>query len=578
MDLGKRSARAKRTVRRVAPLLSAALVGSCLASWIQSASAAPVNLPGAVQPGHDRPLPQPDTTPNFDFSVEAPYRSPVPRAVDEIRFTLSGIKVAGTSVFDPDHFRPLYEDLIGRGVSLADIFRVADGIEKEYRAAGYLLVRAYVPPQHVKDGVFTIRVVEGFVESTSVQGADSSVRNQVKAYLAPILRERPLRLKTVERALLLSNDIPGVAATGVLRPSPSVPGASDLVVTLTQPPVAASLSSTNRGSHFSGIWSVTGNVAYNGIFGADSLDATLTMAPHSLDQQLSGQMRYRDAIGDSGLIGTILGSVTHGAPGGSLGTAEIRTDSWAVGPRLTYPLIRSRADTVTLDGGFTVQDAKVAILGFGISHDQWRVADISLSYTSNAFLAGTFSSAFDVAQGLPIFGATPNHSPDLSLDGRTTFTKATALLRYTNNLAAPFSFAITGNGQYSFEPLITGEQILFGGTQIGRGYDPGAITGDSGAGGSFELRYDTKLPELAINNLQPYAFVDTAQVWNRPRPASAGIPLQDYSIVSTGLGVRFWFPYNIYMDLEGARTLNAVPGSDGGKEATKFLVDIAIAY
>ena len=46
-------------------------------------------------------------------------------------------------------------------ITLATIFDIADGIEKEYRAAGYLLVRAYVPPQHVNNGVFTIRVVEG---------------------------------------------------------------------------------------------------------------------------------------------------------------------------------------------------------------------------------------------------------------------------------------------------------------------------------------------------------------------------------------------------------------------------------
>lgn len=548
------------------------------ASFVVSANAASVNLPGAVQPGHDRPLPQPEISPEFDFSVEAPHRSPVPRAVDEIRFKLSDIRVKGSTIFDADHFRPLFRSLIGHDISLGDIFNVADGIEKEYRAAGYLLVRAYVPPQHVKDGVFTIRVVEGFVESASVEGGNNSVRAQVRAYLAPVLRERPLRLKTVERALLLANDIPGIAATGVLRPSPSVPGASDLVVTLTQPKVGATLSSTNRGSHFSGIWTVTGNAAYSGIVGADSLDATVTVAPHSLQQQLSGQVRYRDALTDGGLVGTVLGSISHGAPGGSLGTAQIRTDSWAAGPRLTYPLMRTRADTVTLDAGFTVQEAKVDILGVGINHDKWRVVDVSLAYSSNMFLDGSFNSSFDVAQGLPVLGATPNHSPDLSLDGRTNFTKATSVIHYTNDLAAPVSIALSATGQYAFEPMITGEQMLFGGTQIGRGYDPGAITGDSGAGGSFEIRYDTHLTDLAINSLQPYAFFDAAKVWNMRRPAAAGIPLGDYSIASTGLGVRFWFPYNIYTDLEGVRMLRAVPGSDGGKAATKLLIDVAIAY
>jgi len=549
----------------------------CLTPSSAFAAPPPIDLPGAVQPGHDRPVPQPEAPPNFDFSVEAPHRSPVPRAVDEIHFKLADIRIVGATTLSPDNFRSLYAGLIGKDVSLANIYDVADAIENVYRAAGYLLVRAYVPPQHVKDGIFTIKVVEGFVESTSVQGGDPGTQRQVKAYLEPIVQEHPLRLKTIERALLLSNDIPGVAATGVLRPSPSVAGASDLIVTITAPPVIGSLSATNRGSHFSGIWTVTGTAAYAGIFGGDQLDATVTTTPGNLGQQDAGQLRYRTEIGDDGLMGTLLGAVSHGAPAGSLGPKEILTDSWAVGPRLTYPLIRTRADTVTLDGGFTIQNANVSILGVGINHDQWRVLDMSVSYASNEFLAGVFSTVFDVAQGVPIFGATPDHSPDLSLDGRTTFTKATALLHYTNNFYAPFSFAVAGTGQYSFEPLITGEQILFGGTQIGRGYDPGGITGDSGAGGSFEVRYDTRFDQIAIQNLQPYAFFDTAKVWNMARPVG-GPELGDYSIASTGAGLRFWFPYNIFLDLEGARTLNAVPGSDNGKQATKFLVDVAVTF
>jgi hemolysin activation/secretion protein len=567
-----------RDLRKSVGLSAAILAACCFTSISTLAAPPPIDLPGAVQPGHDRPLPQPEAPPNFDFSVETPHRSPVPRAVDEIHFKLADIRIVGATSLSPDSFRPLYAGLIGKDVSLANIYDVADAIENEYRAAGYLLVRAYVPPQHVKDGIFTIKVVEGFVESTSVQGGDAATQRQVKAYLEPLLREHPLRLTTIERALLLSNDIPGVAATGVLRPSPSVAGASDLIVTITAPPLTGSLSATNRGSHFSGVWTVTGTAAYAGIFGGDELDASVTTTPGNLRQQDAGQLRYRTEIGDDGLMGTLLGAVTHGVPGGSLGAADIRTDSWAVGPRLTYPLIRTRADTVTLDGGFTVQSANVDILGVGINHDQWRVLDMSVSYASNNFLAGVFSSAFDVAQGLPILGATPNHSPELSLDGRTAFTKATALLHYTNNLEAPFSFAIAASGQYAFEPMITGEQILFGGTQIGRGYDPGAITGDSGAGGSFEVRYDTRVDQFAIQNLQPYAFFDAAKVWNMARPAAAGIPLNDYEIASTGAGLRFWFPYNIYVDLEGARTLRAVPGSDGGKETTKFLVDVAITF
>jgi len=540
--------------------------------------AAPVNLPGAVQPGHERTLPQPQEIPDIDFSVEAPHRSAVPRAVDEIRFKVLGIKIEGTTIISAENFRPLYQGLIGKEVSLRDVFDVADGIEKQYRAAGYLLVRAYVPPQHVNDGIFTIRVVEGFVDTTSVDGGNEATRELVKNYTNPIIRQKPLRSETIEQALLLANNIPGVTATGVLSPSPNVPGAANLAVNVTQPTVSGSLSSMNRGSQYTGVWTVSGAAAYRGLAGADELNAAFTWAPFNFNKQVAGQLRYVTEIGDDGLAGSLLGAVSHGAPGGSLGPAEVRTDSWAVGPRVSYPLSRSRSDTLTLDGGVTFQDAKVDILGVGISHDKWRVADVSLAYASRDFLAGNFSGTLDVAQGLPILGATPNHSPDLSIGGSTTFTKATWLGRYTKSLGSDVSVAVASNGQYSFSPLITGEQILFGGAQIGRGYEPGAISGDSGLGGSFELRYDTRLDDLAIKNLEPYAFFDVAKVWNKDRPPALGLPLSNFSIESTGIGLRFWFPYSIYLAVEGARTLRPVPGSDNGRAVNKALLDLAIAF
>jgi hemolysin activation/secretion protein len=556
-----------------------AILGAAVIALSLPAAAAPapqLQLPGAVQPGHERQLPTPTPPPEFDFSIEAPHRAPVPRAVDEIRFVLKDIRVVGAVSIPPDSFRPLYQGMIGKQISLRDVFNVADQIEAEYRAAGYPLVRAYVPPQHVKDGIFSIHVVEGFVSNVSVDGGDPGTRAQVKAYLAPVLRDRPLRQRTIERSLLLANDIPGVAATGVLRPSPNVGGASELAVTIPEPQYSGGLAANNRGSHFTGIWTVTGDAAYNGIFGADELDATLSLSPHALEQ-LDGQLRYRTAIGDDGFLGSIILSGQQGAPGSSLGPFEIKTKSWAIGPRITYPIERTRNESLSFDEGLTFQDASVNILGVGISHDTWRVADAALVYTRRDPFAGLLTSTIDLAQGLPILGASDDHSPDLSLGGRSVFTKITGALHYTNWYYAPVSFAFAANGQYAGEPLIEGEQILFGGTQIGRGYDPGAVTGDSGFGSSIELRYDHPLPQYFIQNLQPYAFFDAAEVWNRSRGPSGGIPLGNPTIDSTGGGLRFWFPYNIYLDLEGATTLRAVSGSDHGKRATKFLMDIAVS-
>ena len=229
-------------------------------------------LPGAVQPGRDRPLPEIPTQPELDFRLLAPEPSPVPRSVDELRFRLNDIRIEGATKLPTDRFRPLYANLIGTDVTLVDLRAVADGIERDYRAAGYFLVRAFVPAQRVQGGIFTINVVEGFVATVTVEGSNEATQAITRSYLSPLLAEKPASLETIERGLLLADDIPGIVSTGLLRPSPSVPGASDLVVSELQPPLNGGLAVSNRGSDFTGVWPVTGDAAINGLFGPDHPD------------------------------------------------------------------------------------------------------------------------------------------------------------------------------------------------------------------------------------------------------------------------------------------------------------------
>jgi len=50
----------------------------------------------------------------------------------------------------------------------------------------------------------------------------------------------------------------------------------------------------------------------------------------------------------------LLGTITQGEPGSTLRAFNVLTDSWAVGPRLTYPLKRTRAESVVIEAGLTV--------------------------------------------------------------------------------------------------------------------------------------------------------------------------------------------------------------------------------
>ena len=289
-------------------------------------------MPGAVQTGRDRPTPEIPALPgNYDFSVEAPHRSPVPRSVDEIRFKLTDLHIVGAVTLPAERFRPLYQKLIGTDVTLSDILDVADRIEDEYRHAGYPLTRAYVPPQHVNDGIFTIKIVEGYVASVSVEGGTGGARDRIKNYLQPVIGEKPLRLTTLEQALLLANDLPGVTTAGICahRRTHRVPpiGRDNR-----GDKVAGRLAVDNRGWRLQVFGPNWGRGSKLGFDDADQLAITAASTPTSTERYMA-QVRYSDTIGTDGLLGSLIGTYTHGAPGSFLSFFNIVTDSWAVGPR-----------------------------------------------------------------------------------------------------------------------------------------------------------------------------------------------------------------------------------------------------
>jgi hemolysin activation/secretion protein len=551
---------------------------ACLATTARAQNVAPS---GEIQPGETRPLPE-APLPHFDFRIEAPRPSPVPRAVEELSFTINDIRVVGATVYKPSALRPLYRSLIGKSVHLSDIIHVAEAIEGKYRADGYVLTRAFVPAQSVSNGVFTIRVVEGYVSAVSVTGGTENDRRRIERLLAPVPASRPLRLDVIEDALLRANNLPGVGVSGLLRPSPTQPGASDLVATISSQRVTTILSVDNRGAVLTDVWTTSADIAIRSPFNEGGLLLLdLAAAPDKPHIRNSFAGKYIYPLTDSGLLLTLSALDSHGQPAGNVAGADFVSDNQAYGVRLSYPLIVTRASTLTLDGGFTVQNAELHEPSAGVfDHDQWREVDLALVYQQNGFLDGVTTATLDVTQGLDILGASPAGDPDVSHSGAVPdFTKLSGVVRRIQQIFGPFSFALTGTGQYAFQPLYVGEEISFGGAQIGRGYDPAAITGDMGLGGDAELRYKLDIsgrhidsPNITISHAELYSFYDVAKVWDHNGPVTPN------HLESLGFGGRTILNDRLQLGLEVAFPQVRVPTSDYDKKAVRVLFNGSVKF
>src|SRR5665647_104499 len=161
---------------------------------------------------------------------------------------LTEVKIEGASAVDQYALRDAYTPYIGRTMSQADLEDMASAISDKYRAAGYHLSRALILPQDVPNGAIRVRVVEGAISEIKVIG-DPGNRFGVYATLSDLLQERPSRLGSLERKLLIVSDTPGlkVIDTGIEEIS-EASGSFRLTIKVDTWRIYASLGVDNSGT------------------------------------------------------------------------------------------------------------------------------------------------------------------------------------------------------------------------------------------------------------------------------------------------------------------------------------------
>jgi hemolysin activation/secretion protein len=568
------SADRRRWRRVVAGLAGAALASTLLAS-AAGAQTVPRQLPSTVEPGRSFPnLPVPVPEADFNFTIPTPQRQPLPRPGPQLRIPVTEIIVEGATVFSRDDLEPLYRSLIGREATLPEIAAVADAIADKYFAAGYPLTRAVVPPQRVVGGKFTIRVIEGYVRAVAVEGADPNVQERIKSYLAAVTEERPTRLATLERALLLANDLPGVSASSVLRPSPNEVGAADLVTSLQEKPVDASLSFDNRGTSYVGPYNLSAEAFINNQLGwGERIGIGAATTPGNPNQQKAYSLRYLQPLRPA--LTLLFGAnYSTGRPGFTLQPLNVQSQSLVVGPRLNYALEVTRHQRLSAEIGFALHDAKTNVLGQPFNDDHYRNVDLRVSYSQFGFLHGLTAAAVDFSKGIPGLGASHPGAANLSRpDGRPDYAKVVGEVRRIQEIYGPVSLMVAGYGQFAFSPLLAGEEFALGNTTVGRGYDPSEVVGDHGIAGVAELRFDYPIDRRVLNTGQYYLFYDNGQAWKIHGSTNSG-----RSVVSAGAGIRLGFVTNTDLNLEIAKPLGRAPNADNGRKPLAVYITLIQRY
>jgi len=176
-------------------------------------------LPGTVEPGRrEAPAPEPAAPLDLQWIIDLPPGvEPLESLAGEI-LRIEDLEFLGVTAYERADLLPLFEAYLGRDITLREFYGISQAVQARYHQDGYLLSFTYVPPQAVSDGVFTIGVVEGYVDRIAVLDVEGRLKTTLARVLAPISKSRPLRADTLERYMLLANDLSGIRLTGVMQP------------------------------------------------------------------------------------------------------------------------------------------------------------------------------------------------------------------------------------------------------------------------------------------------------------------------------------------------------------------------
>lgn len=426
---------------------------------------------------------------------EVPAGATVPAQAQKLSFKLLGFDIKDEFEGLVAARREIEAPLIGRRITVANVFEFADKLQQIYVRAGYPLSRVVILPQEFeKSARIKLRVIDGFIERMNLEAIPLPVRGRVAAVLAPLVRRTHLKQSELERQLLIAGEAPGLILNAVFAAGKEV-GGSVLVLAARYRPVSASIYTDNALPSIFGTGQIVATASFNSLLGAgEQLTVSTAGLPdkdfdtrYPTRRYLSGT--FSIPIGIDGWKFEIGG--TNGVT-----TPRVNLDARSQGllsqgrAKLSYDIVKLRDFELTLNGRFDATNEEVDTLLFTpqipLHIDRLRVARAGFDGIWRLRETGTtFNFGSNYSRGINGLGARLAVNADpltpLSRQGAdAVFDKWDGHTEVNQSLPYDFFASFTASFQTSFHhALLTSEQYSIDGAKMLSGFTSGALPGDT---------------------------------------------------------------------------------------------------
>ena len=527
--------------KNIYPALCAGVLGLCGAALAQTA----VSIDSARIEGQlKQPTPLQNTPSGAKSKIPQAQLKSLPGAENTV-FTLKNLKIIGAQHYPEDQLAVYYSALIGTEISIAKLYEVTRDMTQHYYNDGNIFSRVIIPPQSIENGTITLQVIEGFIADITTISAPADTFSIVKKITQNLKSGEILNIKSLEKSLLLLNDLPGLSVKSVLEPADNrqfPAGALNLKLTFKETSQKPSLSFDNYGSRFIGPYQIGGKLSLENTF--DHMAKTTVQAFQTTEfKELNYIFLSHDIpIHESGTVLGLSGNYSRVIPGFTLEANNLKSYSKQAAIEIRQPIIRSRRKNLTTSLRLENQRSDTKVLETRLFKDRLTVVELGMNFDFHDKWKGVNLLNLKARKGLDILGARETGSVDLSREeGRSDFTLIRGSLARLQSISNKWSFFGLIKGQFASAPLLSSEEFGYGGNEIGFAYNASEIVGDHGLAALGELRYNAYNKNGLL--LVPYAFYDIGKTWNIDR-----IDSTNFSGSSAGLGMRAYTDSGISLD------------------------------
>ena len=460
----------------------------------------------------------------------------------------------GNTLLSSDKLAAAVARYQGESLSFAQLEQaVAEGAQA-YRYAGWT-VRAYLPEQDIVDGAVTVNIVEAVFGKVIIEGALPPGLDQarlIKIVLSEQTTGTFLRSSAVDRALLIADDISGVAVTGGLQEGQR-DGETDVVLKgLEKPWLETNFSHDNTGSESTGVERTSlGFTGNSWLMAGDVFSTQLVGSEGTRYVRLSESI----PIGYTGLrMGVNASRMTYRV--GLLGADgfEITGLSESFGVETSYPLVRSRLSN--LYANLAVDNKIFRNFSSDKRDSDYSIRSTALGLSGNLFDnfgGGGFNNAsLTLTHGTVNMDGSGNFitNPDSFPEGKLGFYRK---LRYAlsrqQSLTDQLAFYLALSGQSALSDLDSSEKFYLGGSSGVRAYPSSEGGGVKGHMVNAELRWQV------ASGYSATAFYDYGQVLADPLFHTRDNQefINEYSLKGGGLAFSRQFDGGFTLKLTWAR-------------------------